>query len=81
MPISVKFGRGGENSRGVRERREYYGNSIRWEDITQGLSIKRRFVLSYIYIPFAAPEPLVPPEEAAVLLAKTVSPPRETLLP
>ena len=50
MPISAKFGGGGENSRGGGgEPREYYGNSKRWEDVTQGLSIKRRFVLSYIY--------------------------------
>ena len=49
MPISAKFGGGGENSRGGGEPREYYGNSIRWEDLTQTLSIKRRFVLSYIY--------------------------------
>ena len=50
MPISAKFGRGGENSRGGGEPRKYYGNSIRWgEDTTQGLSIKTRFVLRYIY--------------------------------
>ena len=34
-------------------------NSIRCLDIAQGLSSKRRFVLPYIYIPFAVPEPLV----------------------
>ena len=35
-------------------------NSIRCKDIAQGLSIKRRFVLiSYIYVPFAVPQPLV----------------------
>ena len=49
MPISAKFEGGGENSRGGDEPREYYGNSVRWGDTTQGLSIKRRFVLSYIY--------------------------------
>ena len=49
MPISAKFGGGGENSRGGDEHREYYGNSVRWGDTTQGLSIKRRFVLSYTY--------------------------------
>ena len=34
-------------------------NSIRCKDIAQGLSIKHRFVLSYIYVPFAVPQPLV----------------------
>ena len=34
-------------------------NSIRCKEIGQGLSSKRRFVLSWIYIPFAVPEPLV----------------------
>ena len=34
-------------------------DSIRGKDIAQGLSIKRRFVLSYIYVPFAVPQPLV----------------------
>ena len=34
-------------------------NSIRCEKIAQGISIDRRFVLSYIYIPFAVPEPFV----------------------
>ena len=34
-------------------------NSITCEDIAQVFSIERRFVLSYIYIPFAVPEPFV----------------------
>ena len=34
-------------------------HSIRCKDIAQDLSSKRRFVLSYIYIPFAVPESLV----------------------
>ena len=32
-----------------------YCNSIRCEDIAQGLSIERRFALSYIYIPPCGP--------------------------
>ena len=37
-----------------------YCNDIRCKGIAQGLSIKRRFVLTYIHIiPFAVPEPLV----------------------
>ena len=34
-------------------------HSIKCKDFAQGLSSKRRFVLSYIYIPFAVPESLV----------------------
>ena len=36
-----------------------YCNSIGYKYIAQGFSIKRRFLLSYMYIPFAVPEPLV----------------------
>ena len=36
-----------------------YCNSIRCNYITQGLSSKRRFELSYIYIPFVVQEQLV----------------------
>ena len=38
-------------------RNPYY--YVRCEDIAEGLSIKRRFVLSYIYTSFAVPEPFV----------------------
>ena len=34
-------------------------NYIRCENIAQGISVERRFVLSYICIPFAVPEPFV----------------------
>ena len=34
-------------------------NYIRCENIAQDISIERCFVLSYIYIPFAVPEPFV----------------------
>ena len=34
-------------------------NSIRCTDIAQDLSTKRHFVLTYIYVPLAVPEPLV----------------------
>ena len=37
----------------------YPCNYISWEAITQGLSIKCRLVLNYIYIPFAVREPFV----------------------
>ena len=56
-------------------------NSIRCEDIAQGISTKRHFVLSYIYIPVVLQEPLAPPSYVAVLLAKAVSPSKETLQP
>ena len=79
MPISAKVGGGGENSRGGGEHREIFGNSIRWEDSTQGLPIKRRFVLSYIYTLCslgAARTSII----CRRVLEKTVSPPNAKLL-